>query len=283
MTTLTANAPSTLTPRPRGSGSVTFPRVVASEWIKFRSIRSTAWTLPITAIIMIGLAALQAWATTTLPVEETGFVSAAGIVTGGWFMAQLAVCVLGILAITGEYGTGMIRSTLAAVPTRLPALWAKALVLAVVVAVVSAVAIGLSWVAALPFMGELGVSLDLSESETQRIVFGTPLYLATIAVFAFAIGALVRHSAGALAIVLGLLLVIENVFMMVPLRFFEVVSPYLPATAGGRLLYDQATLDMMDAGSTAATFTPWQGYGVLVAWVVLLLGVAAVLLRRRDA
>ena len=283
MTTLTANAPSTPAPRQRGSGSVTFPRVVASEWIKFRTVRSTAWTLPITAVLMIGLAALQAWATTTLPAEEMGPVTAASIVTGGWFLAQLAVCVLGILAITGEYGTGMIRSTLAAVPTRLPALWAKALVLAVVVAVVSVVAIGLSWLAALPFMDELGVSLDLSQSETQRIVLGTPLYLATIAVFAFAIGALVRHSAGALAIVLGLLLVIENVFMLVPLRFFEVVSPFLPATAGGRLLYDQATLDLLDAGSTAVTFTPWQGYGVLVAWVVLLLGAAAVLLRRRDA
>ncbi len=278
MTTMTANpgaAPARATVSP-----VTFPRVVSSEWIKFRTVRSTAWTLPITALVMVGLAVLQAWGLTQMPADAMYPISAAGIVTGGAFLAQLVVSVLGVLAITGEYTTGMIRSTLAAVPRRLPALWAKAMVLFVVVLVVSVVAVALSWVAALPFLNNLGIEVDLGNSDHLRVLAGTPLYLATIAVFAFAIGALVRHSAGALAIVLGLLLVIETVFSAIPLRFFEVISPYLPSTAGSRILTDGELLGPSMGG---VDLTPWQGYGVLVAWVVLLLAAAAVLLRRRDA
>ena len=135
----------------------------------------------------------------------------------------------------------------------------------------------------MPFLNQLGVSVDLSNPDQLRVLLGTPLYLATIALFAFAVGALLRHSAGALAIVLALLLVLENVFALLPFRFFEVVSPFLPSTSGGRILLDSETLQFMDADSTGAHLTAWQGYGVLVAWVAVLLTAAAVLLRRRDA
>lgn len=283
MTTTTAP----LAPTRRGPdrrAALTFPRIVTSEWIKFRSVRSTAWTLPITALTMAGLSALQAWAMTQFEGGETmGLVSAAPIITGGWFLAQLVVAVLAILTITGEYTTGMIRSTLAAVPTRLPALWAKALVLSVVVALVSLVAVALSYLAALPFLGTLGLGLDLGDPDVLRVVLGAPLYLTTIALFAFAVGTLMRHSAGAIAVVLGFLLVIENVLGGIPWRPLEVIAPFLPSRAGARLLTEQATLDMMDQGSTVATLTAWQGYGVLAAWTVLLLAAAAFLLRRRDA
>lgn len=283
MTTTTAPlAPTRSGPDRRAA--LTFPRIVTSEWIKFRSVRSTAWTLPITALTMAGLSALQAWAMTQFEGGETmGLVSAAPIITGGWFLAQLVVAVLAILTITGEYTTGMIRSTLAAVPTRLPALWAKALVLSVVVALVSVVAVALSYLAALPFLGTLGLGLDLGDPDVLRVVLGAPLYLTTIALFAFAVGTLMRHSAGAIAVVLGFLLVIENVLGGIPWRPLEVIAPFLPSRAGARLLTEQATLDMMDQGSTVATLTAWQGYGVLAAWTVLLLAAAAFLLRRRDA
>lgn len=283
MTTTTAPlAPTRSGPDRRAA--LTFPRIVTSEWIKFRSVRSTAWTLPITALTMAGLSALQAWAMTQFEGGETmGLVSAAPIITGGWFLAQLVVAVLAILTITGEYTTGMIRSTLAAVPTRLPALWAKALVLSVVVALVSLVAVALSYLAALPFLGTLGLGLDLGDPDVLRVVLGAPLYLTTIALFAFAVGTLMRHSAGAIAVVLGFLLVIENVLGGIPWRPLEVIAPFLPSRAGARLLTEQTTLDMMDQGSTVATLTAWQGYGVLAAWTVLLLAAAAFLLRRRDA
>lgn len=285
MTTLAAERP--LTPRvaPARPG-VTFPRVLSSEWIKFRTVRSTVWTLGVTVVLMVGISLLAGWGTTVAQSQgggDFGGLSVAALATAGTVFAQLTVAVLGVLAITGEYSTGMIRSTIAAVPRRLPSLWAKALVIAVSVALVTFVAVALAYVATLPFQDDLGLTLDLGDSSTVRILLGTPLYLATVALLGLAIGALLRHSAGALATVLGLLLVIENVFALIPLTFFEKVSPFLPSTAGGRLLQDDATLAMMDTMTSGAHLTPWQGYGVMAAWVVVLLAVAAFLLRRRDA
>jgi ABC-2 type transport system permease protein len=111
---------------------------------------------------------------------------------------------------------------------------------------------------------------------------GVPLYLTAIALLAFAIGALLRHSAGALATVLGLLLVVENLFM-IPWKPLQHISPFLPGTAGARVLMTQASLDAMAQGSVGAILSPWQGYAVLLAWVAVLLSTAAVLLRRRNA
>ena len=153
----------------------------------------------------------------------------------------------------------------------------------VVVTLVSLLAVALSYLAALPFLGTLGLGLDLGDPDVLRVVLGTPLYLATIALFAFAVGTLMRHSAGAIAVVLGFLLVIENVLGGIPWRPLEVIAPFLPSRAGSRLLYEQPMLDVMDQGSTVATLSAWQGYGVLAAWTVLLLAAAAFLLRRRDA
>jgi ABC-2 type transport system permease protein len=264
--------------RPARPG-VTFPRVLTAEWIKFRSVRSTLWTLPITAVAMVGMSVLQAWGLTTI--DETLPITAAEIVTGGWFFAQLSVAVLAILSISGEYSTGMIRSSFTSVPRRLPVLAAKAMVVFVAVAVVSLVAVALSWPAALPFLDQLGLTVDLGDADTVRILLGTPLYLGTIGLFAFAVGALVRHSAGALAAVLGMLLVVENVFAALPFRFFELVSPFLPSTAGGRLLTDEGSAVAM--ATNGPHLTPWEGYGVLAIWVAVLLTAAAVLMRRRDA
>ncbi len=279
--------PSARRPTPTASApdrrGLSLGRIVTSEWIKFRSVRATAWTLPITAALMVGLAVLQAWGASTMGPEAFGQVNGVEVITGGWFFAQLAVAVLGVLTITGEYSTGMIRSTLAAVPRRVPALWAKAAVLVVVVFAVSLVAIGLSWIAVQPWGSSLDLGLDLSDGQTARVLLGTPLYLSTIAVFAFAIGALLRHSAGALATVLGLLLVVEQVFASIPLRFFEVVAPFLPSNAGTHLLYSDEMIDMIWSGEGVVQLTPWQGYGVLAAWTLVLLAAAAVLLRRRDA
>lgn len=263
---------------------VTFGRLVASEWVKFRSLRSTWWTLGVGAALMIALAVLSTWGTSNAP-ADAGIPGMSGVafVVGGYFMGQLAFCVLGVLAITGEYTTGMIRATFAAAPRRLPVLWAKLVVVFVAVLVVSLVAVGLSWAGSSFWFDDLGVTVDLSRADDVRILLGTPLYLATATALAYAIGALVRHSAAGLAIVLGLLLVVETAFALIPWRPLQVISPFLPSTAGGRLTMDSASMEQMDSFSDVATLTPWQGYGVMVAWVVVLLALAAVLVRRRDA
>ena len=266
---------------------VTFPRVLRSEWIKTRTVRSTVWTLALTVVLMVGFSTLFSWGMSATqgdggPGAEVGTGSALAVfmVTVGYGVAQLTLAVLGVLAITTEYSTGMIRSTFAAVPGRLQALWAKALVLVVIAAVTSVVAVGLSWVATLGFQSRLGVRLDLADADTRRILLGVPLYLATIALFGFAIGTLMRRTAGALAVVLGWLLVVENLIAGIPLTFLEKISPFMPGTGGGRLLMtsDQLAVDLPNRVDLSA----WQGYGVLVAWTVVLLAIGALLLRRRD-
>jgi len=267
---------------------VSFGRVLGSEWIKLRTVRATVWTLSITVLVMAGLAALTGWSTVLMrdsDIEVDAILldmHPASIVNGGWFFAQLVVIILGVLTVTGEYATGMIRSTFAAVPRRSPALLGKAAVLFATVFVTSAVAVALSWLVSLPFLGQLDISVDFASAETWRLLGGTALYLATMSVLAFAVGALVRHSAGAIAIVIGLVLVIETVLASIPLRIFELVSPFLPSSAGGRLLMDEVSLSFV-SNPDAPVLTPWQGYAVLVGWVVLLLGSALLVTRRRDA
>ncbi|NMR19828.1 ABC transporter permease [Cellulomonas fimi] len=260
---------------------LTFGRVVASEWIKFRSLRSTVWTLGITFVLMVGSSLLMAAGT----VGTDGGIGLPGasIITFGYYFGQLAMAVLAVLVISGEYGTGMIRSTFAAVPTRLPALAAKAIVLAVTAFVVSMVSILVSWLVTYRMLEPLGLAADLTDPETIRVVLGAGLYITAIALFAFALGALLRHTAAALATVFGLLLVVETVFMALPQAFFRNVSPFLPGTAGQRVMLPEEVLEMTDPGAIGPVLGPWEGYAVLVAWVVVLLATAAVLLRRRDA
>lgn len=292
-TTTTRDAPA----RAAGSGATTpargtadhalsFWHVVRSEWIKLRSLRSTVWTLASTVVAMVAIALLSAWATSSAPGGDAmaaGFGGAASFAIGGYYFAQLPLVVLGVLVVTGEYSTGMVRSTFAAVPARLPALAAKALVTAAAAAVVSVVGVGLSIAVTAPFHDELGVTLDLSGDGVLRVLLGTVLYLTTITLLALGLGALVRHSAGALAAILGLLLVVETVMVAIPHDVTQAISPFLPATAGSRLLMEPSVLEMTRQAAEGPWLGPWQGYGVLAAWVVLVLGAAAVLLRRRDA
>jgi ABC-2 type transport system permease protein len=265
---------------------LTFPRIIRSEWIKLATLRSTKWTLAITFAVIVGIVTLfaailasQAVAGNVQNVDGTGSIFVFSIAA---MPAELAVTVLGVLVISGEYTTGMIRSTLVAVPQRLLVLWAKAIVLAASVFGLSAVAVGVSLGVLQLFLGSTGLAPHFSDQGTVRILVGVPLYLTAIALLAFATGALLRHSAGALAAVLGLLLVIENLFL-VPWKPFQLIHPFLPGAAGSRIIMPQAQMDAVSVGAVGANLGPWQAYGVLLAWVAVLLSAAAVLLRRRNA
>ena len=287
----TVMTPPTETSAPGGPATdnvrLTFPRIVRSEWIKLRTVRSTVWTLAATVVVMVGIVALFCLMITAG--GDGGGQHASGEKPNGIIalpiaatLASLAVAVLGVLVISGEYSTGMIRSTLAAVPRRLPALWAKGVVLAISIFLVSTVAVGISvGVMALWLSGE-GLAPDLGDSQTLRILVGTALYLTAIALLAFAIGALLRHSAGALATVLGLLTVIPTTFAMIPWRPLQLISPFLPGNAGSMILVPAQT-GTVSPDAVGAVLGPWQGFGVLLVWVAVLLTAAAVLLRRRDA
>ncbi|MDM8083204.1 ABC transporter permease subunit [Cellulomonas cellasea] len=286
-TTLAAGTtPATTSAGRAARPGVTFGRLVVAEWIKFRSLRSTWWTLALAVLGMVGISLIFSIGVRSNAVTaegDEGSMLGVLVIVFGYSAAQLALAVLGALSITGEYSTGMIRSTLTAAPRRLPALWAKLLVLTVVTVVVSVVGLTLSYLVTLPLLSGTGVSLDFGDSETVRAIAGVPLYLTAITLLAFAIGAIMRHSAGAITTTLGIMLVLPMVFSILGVFFSWAarVAAYLPTTAGEQIM----SFGGMSGGGMVSdvSLAPWAGIGLLGGYVVVLLAVAAVLMRRRDA
>lgn len=262
---------------------VTFPRLVAAEWIKLRTLRSTWWSLLVGVAFLPAFAGMRFSSISAVP-EAVGspYLVGAVYVTSGVALTQLVFCTLGVLSIAGEYGTGQIRSTLTAAPRRLPALWAKLFVTVAVVMVASLLGVALAWAAGTPWFERTGMSIDLTRADDLRILLGVPLYLGAATALAFGIGAIVRSSAAGIATVLGLLLVLENGLGAVPWKPLQTVASFLPASAGNRLLQSDAVGSVITTSSTT-TLSPWEGYGVMLAWVAVVLVAASVLLRRRDA
>jgi ABC-2 type transport system permease protein len=289
-TQIDSRTPAVTGPADASAPHVTFPHLVRSEWIKFWTVRSTWWILPITIVLMAGFGLLVAYFNTHVTGGGGGGSERGGppdfntstLAQVMVSFAQLTMAVLAVLTITGEYTTGMIRTTLTADPRRLGALWAKTLVVVSVTFVVTTFGAALTWLITRPVLGHQ-YAVNLADPETRRILLGVPLYITAIALLAFAFGALMRHSAAAIASVLGLLLLVEGVISVIPWTVFQKVSPFLPGTAGYKIMSSQAAIEAGRATATGAVLSPWQGYAVLIAWGVVLLGIAAVLLRRRDA
>jgi ABC-2 type transport system permease protein len=259
---------------PASTYHLTFARVTHSEWIKFRTLRSTMWTLGATIVIMVGLAALVAATTHPGSGFSTGDADASvtPLVAGTGF-GQLVIAVLGCLTITGEYSTGMIRSTFSAVPTRTPSMLAKALVVVVTAFVVTAVATVIAWAIVTPIYSGGDYAIDLSNPSVVRVIVGIPLYLAATALLALGFGTLIRSSAGSIFAVIGLILVVGPILSGIPVHWLNTVSEYLPSQAGQQLL-------TIDPGTGPA---PWVGFVVMVVWGVVLFGVGTWLAKVRDA
>jgi ABC-2 type transport system permease protein len=260
---------------------VTFPRVLRSEWIKLWSLRSTYWSVVAAVLVMVMIAVVMALATvvgTDGAGDAPGGEAAIGL---GYTFAQVVVAVLGALMITGEYSTGMIRSSLAAAPRRTPVLAAKAVLIAAVGFVLGVLGVALSYLVTYPVLGGQDVA-DLADPDVQRIFWGTGLYLAAVGLLGLGVGALLRHTAGAITFVLGVLLLLSTIWqlLMMTSDWFTKSYPYLPSAAGERI----AAPEVADAVAEAPqALAPWTGYGVFMVYVVVVLGLAAVLLRRRDA
>jgi ABC-2 type transport system permease protein len=255
---------------------VTQWRVLVSEWIKLRSLRSTALTLLAAVVAMIALAWLVGWATnahwaTMQPDERAGFNpidrSLAGV-----NLAQLAIGVLGVLLITGEYATGMIRATFAAVPRRLPVLWAKAALYAVVTFTLMLVSAFLAFLVGQHFLASHGTTL--SAPHAWRAILGVAVYLTLIGMLAVAFGFLIRSTAGGIATLFGLLLVLPGVGQLLPASWQAHTLPYLPSNAGS---------SMFSVRVDPTALSPGTGLLVVCIWVAVALALAAVVVRSRDA
>jgi hypothetical protein len=259
-------------------GKVTQLRVITSEWIKFRSLRSTYLTLIIAVLAMIGLAALICWATasrwTTMPAMEKVDFDPAGSSLDGYRLAQLAIGTLGVMVVTGEYSTGMIRATLSAVPRRLPVLWAKAAVFGAATFVVTAVASLLSFAVGQSMLSSQHIQTSLSASGVSRVLLGTALYLTLVGLLGVGLGTLVRSTPGGIASVFGALLVLPLLTAALPASWANDIAPYLPSTAG-------ESLTMLH--THAPQLSPWTGGAVFALYVAASVIGGAIVLKRRDA
>jgi ABC-2 type transport system permease protein len=262
---------------------VTFGGLMKSEWIKFWTIRSTLWTLSVSAVVIIGLALLASLAmlhdghgTGNTPLDAFG---------GTAIFGPLAVAVLGALTITGEYSTGMIRSSFAAEPRRLPVIWAKGIVLAGTVLVTTALAVAVAALLQWVIYQDKNFFVDATDPQVVRALLGQALYVAAVALFAYALGVLLRNSAAAIATVLGVLLVVPIVLQLLPWHVLQHdVMPFLPNVAGSQiLLTDSQIHESAVRNPEFVTLGAWQGYAVLLAYVVVVMVPAAILVKRRDA
>jgi ABC-2 type transport system permease protein len=295
VTTATAPAPHLGATALHGA-RLSFPRLVRSEWIKMRSIRSTVWCFAILFLLNIGFPALIASVGHfTAPHGPALTGDAAGhtaveVVTLGVNFTSLVVAVLGVLIVTGEYSTGMIRGTFTADPGRLGALFAKALVLAVATFVVSAVSTLIALLLAHPILANNSVHFDLGDPKVLMPVIGASVYVTLLALLAFGIGTLVRTTAGGIAITLGVLLVAPIILQIVGgllnADWPANVNQLLPSSAGGQLFaYEASQSGVVHAGDDSGhwVLNGWGGFGVLAAEVVAV-GIAALaLVKRRDA
>jgi ABC-type transport system involved in multi-copper enzyme maturation permease subunit len=256
---------------------VTQVRVVRSEWAKLRALRSTWWCGLLSVVLIVGLGA--AITGSGPPYKISAGNSAAGGVTislAGVVIAQLVLGVLGVLLFSGEYATGMIRATLAVVPSRLPVLWAKLIVVVGLVLPLSLLAaVAEFFVASALESARGGSAFSLTDPGVLREVAGASLYLAVIAVIGLALGALLRRTAAGLAVFAGVFFVVPIVTNYLP-HAIQGFAPYLPSNAGG---------DLWGAGKLfgGQQLGPWTGFAVLCGYAVVLTGLAAWRLRHRDA
>jgi ABC-2 type transport system permease protein len=280
MSTITAPAPT----RPVAKPHLSFPRLLRSEWVKFWTVRSTTWSLSIFLVVTVAIIVLLSLAIVNSPDGEGpgGPDVAPAPYNLAIQLGQVALVVLAALAITGEYTTGMIRSSLTAVPRRTPVIWAKLLVLGSVFLALSILAVALGAALQQAIFGD-DLKLDLGDPQILRALFGSALYTTTIALLSFALGALVRNSAAAIAIVLGALLVLPLLFQ-IPWQPLREMQPFLPGMAGSLITQTDA---QVEAGweflPGVAHLTAWQGYGVLLAYLVVLLAGAIIRLKKSDA
>ncbi|MGY1783545.1 ABC transporter permease subunit [Geodermatophilus sp. SYSU D00698] len=273
MTASTLAAPRASSPAPAATAGL--PRALHAEWIKLWSVRSTGWSVAAMVGLGAGLTTLVcALVAPDLAAGETGEPVGA-FITWGLLFAQVTAVVLGALTVTAEYGTGMIRATLAATPRRGTVLTAKALVLAAVLFVAGVVTAVLGWVGGNAFLSAEGIGLSLGDDGVLRSLLGSGLYMAGLGLFAMAVGLLVRSTAAAVSVVLALVFLVGNLVMLLPGALGEWLTKLMPGNAGSRIAMPESFNPLL--------LEPWVGFTVFAAEVAVVLAVAAVAFTRRDA
>ena len=257
----------------RVDGPVTQRGVILSEWLKFRSLRSTLLVLAAAVTAMVVFGAVIAFNTRDPAGLDPEDVVASGPLQG-YYLGQLLMAALGVLAVSGEYSSGMIRATFAAVPTRIPVLLAKAVVFLIVVGISMIAASVAAFLVAQAVLSGYRPTYSLSDGSTLRVVLGTGIYLTLVGLIGSVLAWIVRSTPGALVATFAVVLVLPILLELVFPSWGTYIAAYLPTGAGQSF---STNLPVPHA------LSPWAGLAVMVAWVAAGMVGAALALRRRDA
>jgi ABC-2 type transport system permease protein len=278
MSTLTATAEEPRTAPARPAYRVTGRRVLSSEWAKLWSLRSTWITLGLGLLFLIafGLIASSRYKSgigSDHMDPDFARSTALSLSLFGTNFAQLALGVLGVLITAGEYSTGMIRSTLAAVPRRLPVLWSKAAVYGLVALAIGALGAFVAFFFGSGIVSGTPAAMGFSHAGVLRGLLGAGLYLGLVGVIGVALGALLRSVAGGISVLVATLMLIPGLISLLPSSWQDDISPYLPSNAGE---------SMFALTHDSTTLSPGAGMLVFLCWTVLALGGAAYRMARSD-
>ena len=272
-------APAATTPARVPTLKVTQGRVLLSEFTKFRSLRSTMWTLLAAVVLMIGLGALFSAVTAsqyhTFNWAQKAAFNPVTTSLNGVIFAVVAFGVLGVLLTGGEYSTGMIRSSLTAVPRRLPVLWGKLAVFAGSIFSVSLAASFISFFLGQALLSSHHLGVPITAHDALRSVIGAALYLTVAGLIGLALGALLRNTAAGIATFTAVFFVIPLLATLLPASISNHLAQYLPSNAGSAI--------WGGAAYVPNALAPWTGFALLCGYAAVLIGAGAWRLRRSDA
>ena len=264
---------------PPATGRAGLPGALRSEFTKLRSVRSTYWTLLALVLVSIGIgAAISAGSANQPHSAGDGFDATQVSLIAFFELGQLVIAVLGALTITSEYSTGMIRTSLTAMPRRGTVYAAKAAVFGAVALVVSLVTSFLAF-----FVGQAilhgTVHATLSQQDVLRAIVGSALFVTVVGLIAFGVGAIIRHSAGAITTVIGMMFIIPIIVQVLPQTWRYDLIRFLPDSAG-RVI---SITVMPSGGEVYHMWSAWPQFAVTAVYAVVLLAIGAYLFRKRDA
>ena len=265
----------TLAARPPAP-TIGFPNLLRSELTKLCSVRSTWWTAVFSTLATIAVSVIICvqWRSNLLSGKDSldGF-DATLTSLNGLYLAQIAAGTLGVLVMSSEYGTGMIRATMAAVPQRRAVLAAKGVVFAGCTLLVGELLSFAGFAIGQAILSGAHASASLTDADALRATVGGGLYLTAVGLLGFGLGALIRHTAGALSAFFGILFASTVVVDLLPTSWRNALIDYMPANAGSQIL---------TTVPTHSALGPWAGLGVLCGYAAAAIAVATVLITRRD-
>jgi ABC-type transport system involved in multi-copper enzyme maturation permease subunit len=269
---------------PASAGRAGFGGTLRSEFTKIRSVRSTYWTLFAMIVITIGISALLSWGRIQDYASQPAFVQAhmaprirsraTEFSMFGLILGQLVIAVLGALTITSEYSTGMVRTSLSVMPRRGVWFAAKAVVFGAIALVVGLVTSFASYFVGQAILSTQHINSSIGQPGVLRAVIGGGLFIAVCGLLSFGLGAVLRHTAGAITAAIGLLFVVYILSGFLPENWAMHVDKWIPFNAGGAIWENASGTNM---------FSPWTGFAVFCGYAAIALVAGLILFRRRDA